>query len=371
MEIIWMSAIDPSGYSSCARSYIRALHQNPKCDVKTFITNVAYNINLQGIDREEIGFFSSLATTNTSKCNNLVNHCVPDRMVFSPLTRNILYTVCEMDIPERWIKICNSCDIIMTPSNFSRDIFIKNGVDEDRIFVIPHCHDSKVWNKNVKPLNINNLKSYNFLFVGDYTPRKGGDILIKNYIRAFQKNKNVSLTIKAYFNSFSKEDQNGLIKRIDKIICDSGIPRHEVPDIFFYGEPICEKLMPRFMQSFDCLVSPHHGEGWGLSISQMMALGKPTISTKYSGNLDFMNEKNSYLIDVDGFEKVSEEMSKINVNFKDKEWIKINEDSLVEKMRYVVLNKEASTTIGEVASNNILKNFSFEIVSDQIIKVLK
>jgi glycosyltransferase involved in cell wall biosynthesis len=45
----------------------------------------------------------------------------------------------------------------------------------------------------------------------------------------------------------------------------------------------------------DCYVSLHRSEGFGLSMAEAMALGKPTIATAYSGNLEFMTAENSYL----------------------------------------------------------------------------
>ncbi|MFP6664549.1 MAG: hypothetical protein VCC00_10145 [Deltaproteobacteria bacterium] len=47
----------------------------------------------------------------------------------------------------------------------------------------------------------------------------------------------------------------------------------------------------------DAYVSPHRCEGFGLSLAEAMFLGKPTIGTGYSANVDFMNPANSYLID--------------------------------------------------------------------------
>ncbi|MEY2550199.1 MAG: hypothetical protein QOG12_343, partial [Verrucomicrobiota bacterium] len=45
----------------------------------------------------------------------------------------------------------------------------------------------------------------------------------------------------------------------------------------------------------DCYVSLHRSEGFGLTMAEAMALGKPTIATGYSGNLEFMTPENSYL----------------------------------------------------------------------------
>jgi glycosyltransferase involved in cell wall biosynthesis len=45
----------------------------------------------------------------------------------------------------------------------------------------------------------------------------------------------------------------------------------------------------------DSYVSLHRSEGFGLTIAEAMALGRPTIATAYSGNLEFMTAENSYL----------------------------------------------------------------------------
>jgi hypothetical protein len=44
-------------------------------------------------------------------------------------------------------------------------------------------------------------------------------------------------------------------------------------------------------------VSLHRSEGFGLTMAEAMYLGKPVIATAYSGNLDFMTDENSYLVD--------------------------------------------------------------------------
>ena len=46
----------------------------------------------------------------------------------------------------------------------------------------------------------------------------------------------------------------------------------------------------------DAYVSLHRSEGFGLTMAEAMALGKPVIATGYSGNLAFMNDENSYLV---------------------------------------------------------------------------
>ena len=55
--------------------------------------------------------------------------------------------------------------------------------------------------------------------------------------------------------------------------------------------------MAALFERADCYVSLHRSEGYGLTLAESMALGKPVIATGYSGNTDFMTPANSYLVD--------------------------------------------------------------------------
>lgn len=54
--------------------------------------------------------------------------------------------------------------------------------------------------------------------------------------------------------------------------------------------------MDDLLGEVDALISLHRAEGFGLTLAEAMACGKPVIATDYSGNLDFMNGDNSMLI---------------------------------------------------------------------------
>jgi hypothetical protein len=67
------------------------------------------------------------------------------------------------------------------------------------------------------------------------------------------------------------------------------------PDIIIregYISSIEKQAMTRLC---DCYVSLHRSEGFGLTIAEAMAMGKPVIATNYSGNLEYMSRENSFL----------------------------------------------------------------------------
>ena len=51
------------------------------------------------------------------------------------------------------------------------------------------------------------------------------------------------------------------------------------------------------LQRCNAYISLHRAEGWGLTMAEAMTNGIPTIATGYSGNLEFMNDRNSWLVD--------------------------------------------------------------------------
>jgi glycosyltransferase involved in cell wall biosynthesis len=48
--------------------------------------------------------------------------------------------------------------------------------------------------------------------------------------------------------------------------------------------------------SADCYLSLHRAEGFGYTMAEAMFYGVPVIASGYSGNLEYMNPNNSYLV---------------------------------------------------------------------------
>ena len=84
-----------------------------------------------------------------------------------------------------------------------------------------------------------------------------------------------------------------------------------------------------------------------------------------------MDEEWSYLVDIKGFEPVCDEMVLINPNFSGQKWPIIDSEALCEKMRHVYKNQDEASEKGKLASENMMKSFSYDVISNRIIEILK
>jgi glycosyltransferase involved in cell wall biosynthesis len=68
------------------------------------------------------------------------------------------------------------------------------------------------------------------------------------------------------------------------------------PDITIFESYLPPQQNAAFTGLFDCWVSLHRSEGFGLTLAEAMSWGTPVIATGYSANLDYLDDRNGYLV---------------------------------------------------------------------------
>lgn len=196
---------------------------------------------------------------------------------------------------------------------------------------------------------------YTFLFAFDFMSvmkRKNPVGLIDAFTRAFAPGSGARLVIKAI---------NGDKRPVEREQLMATAARH--PDVTVIDTYFTRIETSSLMNLADCYVSLHRSEGLGLTISEAMSHGKPVIATGYSGNTDFMDETNSYLVPwtrvpvgdhAEGYSP-------------DATWAEPKRDEAAKFMRYVFENQDEAARIGQKAQEDILNRFS-EAASGAIMK---
>jgi len=126
---------------------------------------------------------------------------------------------------------------------------------------------------------------------------------------------------------------------------------------------INESNMPGFIKSFDCLVLPTKGEGFGLPVLQSQALGIPVIVTDYSGCTDFANNDTAFLLKPEHI-VIREEMDSIP-QFRGRQWAEVSVEQISEVMLYVYDHPEEVKEKVLKAEQFVRAGFGLDLVSER------
>lgn len=176
-----------------------------------------------------------------------------------------------------------------------------------------------------------------FLFTFDFLSafaRKNPLGVIEAFSKAFSPNEGPVLVIKS-INGTAEVAAQEVLRLAAK-------GRDDIMIIDTYLEP---ERKDALIASCDCYVSLHRAEGYGLGMAEAAALGKPVISTGYSGNLEFLNHNNSYLV---GYE-VSTVPPGTGPYREGATWAEPDTDEAASTMRHVYLNQQEAAERGRLA----------------------
>jgi hypothetical protein len=126
------------------------------------------------------------------------------------------------------------------------------------------------------------------LFLLDFNSvleRKNPLGLIEAFARAFPAGSGASLAIKCV---------NGHLHPADEARLRLDARRH--PDVHLIEGYVSAEERDAMIASCDVYASLHRSEGFGLTLAEAMALGRPVVATGWSGNLDFMDDDCAWLV---------------------------------------------------------------------------
>jgi 2-polyprenyl-3-methyl-5-hydroxy-6-metoxy-1,4-benzoquinol methylase len=106
--------------------------------------------------------------------------------------------------------------------------------------------------------------------------------------------------------------------------------------------------------SCDCYVSLHRSEGFGLTMAEAMAHGKPVIATRYSGNLEYMTPETSLLVPY----RLTPIPTGIEPYPAGTEWAEPDVTVAAQLMRRVYESPDEAARIGGRAKNHVAERLS-------------
>lgn len=126
-------------------------------------------------------------------------------------------------------------------------------------------------------------------------------LIMFDYLSTLER-KNPLGAIEAYRRAFTPDDGAVLVL---KSVNGRHRPEHHAEvmaavegraDVVSIDRTISGAERDALIGACDCYLSLHRSEGHGMPLAEAMALGKPVVATAYGGNIEFMNDTNSYLV---------------------------------------------------------------------------
>jgi glycosyltransferase involved in cell wall biosynthesis len=137
------------------------------------------------------------------------------------------------------------------------------------------------------PLDIDADFSFLFCFdVNSSIERKYPEGVVHAFRAAFAPGSGPTLIIKSHNGRFDQ-------LQMERLRYEARDRRdiHIVDAVLDVGE------LRRLIATCGCYVSLHRAEGFGYTMAEAMLAGVPVIATRYSGNLEFMDDDNSFLVE--------------------------------------------------------------------------
>lgn len=355
---------DSSGYGAAARNYICALLDTKQVDVTVGVMS-----------------FEAIKTTHgalQTRVDPLINRKLPHKIQITHLTPenfprfknpacyNVAYTVWETDtLPDGWVPLINTMDEVWVPSAWNKEVFEKNGVTKPIYKIVHGIAPPDL--SDAKPIKMN-VGEDHFIFyaIFQWIERKNPLGLLKAYLTEFKENEKVRLAIKTYRLGTSAQEKEIIKNQIEAVKKSLNLPSY--PKILFFSDLFTAEQLKGFHLRGDCCVLPHRGEGFSLAAAEAMSYGKPTIATRYSGNLEFMNDDNSFLVDY----QLTPVSGMIFPNYNAyMTWADPNIIQLKEHMRYVFENREEAQEIADRGRQTILEQFNWTTAGQAMLARLR
>lgn len=296
--------------------------------------------------------------------------------------------------PKDWIDGCNRMDLVITTSTFSKktlEFTSYNETDKNTnevlkiykverpIEVLFEGVDTLTYKKEESNGKIKNLmdeikSDFCFLFVGHWLngdlgqDRKDVGMLVKSFCEAFADSEiKPSLILKTSGSNFSVKERERYRYKILEITSHFQSP----PDIFLlFGEMEDEEMNSLYNHpKVKAMVSLTKGEGFGRPFLEFSMVGKPIITTNYSGHLDFLDKDKTVLIP--GTLTHIHESAANNFLLKEGKWFTADYEQFKNVLKYFVKNYEKFLNKSEEQRLYNQSNFSIDSMRGKLADLIK
>jgi glycosyltransferase involved in cell wall biosynthesis len=291
--------------------------------------------------------------------------------------RKIIFTMLETEtLHPDFVNMCNQYNEVWVPCSHNYKLFTRGGVKVP-VHVVRLGVDEKIYfegndiglnvQDGLMPLLGNGLKKFKFISLFQWGGRKCPDILIKSFVNAFSNKDDVSLIIVNHYGDVSAICNE--VRSYAKSIRASGFP-----SIFLYNRTPMDRQMPALYKFCDAFISTSRGEGFSLPHVEAGACGLPIISAYHTAMKDYLNDDNSYLVNVQKKEVCPLELAACCGWYTGQLFNVIGQDEMCQfsdRMQFVVNNYEEALRKAKKFKNIVKNNYTWDITASLVARRIR
>lgn len=269
--------------------------------------------------------------------------CTPNTIP-TPGRRTITFTMYESDVmPPEYISNLNRSELVIVPCEWNAENFSENGVKVP-IEICPLGFDPKVFRPT--PMNMHGPTVFGIAGRTRHcAKRKAIQESIDLFIKTFPNDTDVRLHVKIHPDDEAKATD------------------HRVKISKAHFEPY---ELAQWINGLTCYLTLSRGEGFSLWPLQAMACGRPVIGAKYSGQADFLNETNAFVVP---HREVDADAEHSNVRYLG-QWAELNYKVAGQHMMMIHKSRSSARAIGEVAEKWVAP-MTWENSANRLIQILE
>lgn len=368
--LYWGHFLEGTGWSTAAINNVIALD---KAGVDVVLRNIKVSENEP---KEVPELILKNLNKNVSNIDCCIQHVLPHFLVKSDLFKNIAFFSAETSTIKHlaWFDELNNMDEVWVACSHNKNLLIQDGMNEQKIKIIPHALDISNYNNREKiNMSVGTHGYFKFYSIIDLNERKNLDSIIRCFHSEFCNGEPVELVLKVTGGNLSQETIKGLMhQKIDRIKDSMRLYRERSlykKEIVIAGY-LSEENMHMLHKSCHCFVLPSHGEGFSIPAFEAMAYGNTPICSNDGGPVDFIdpNNKNTGCL-INGVYSscINQTPAFPELNTAREEWFQPSEREIKKAMRYYFNNREEEKTQDGI---KISKNFSHEAIGKKMLEVL-
>ena len=275
----------------------------------------------------------------------------PDVMPRVRGRRRVAWAVWETTrMPESRLRFLLDLDEVWTPSEWGRQVLIDSGLEPATIHVVPEGVDPTLF----RPISRAGLpaRPFRFLSVGRWEPRKGFDLLLQAWARAFAPNDPVELVL----HTFHGEDPHW---SFEQALSELDLGPHAPVT---WSRPTTLPRLVLLYNSCDCFALATRGEGWGLPIFEALACGKPVIVPRFGALEELLDDTADF---VEVHRRVPADDGRVFTRGEDCGlWAEPDLDHLVELLRHARAHPQEGRDKGERGRAAVLERWTWDHSAD-------